>query len=60
MVTEEHNKIPLHELIEGKVKKTTFDLVKHRAMGIDKIPMEFFQVWHEVRNDIKNLLQETF
>jgi hypothetical protein len=28
-------------------------------MGVEKIPMEFFQeAWHEIRNDNKNLLQE--
>lgn len=61
VIIEKHNRILLHELIEGEVRKTTFDLAKHKAMGVDKIPLEFFQeAWHEVRNDIKSLLQETF
>ncbi len=43
------------------MRKVTFDLTKHKAMGVDRILMEFFQeTWLKVGNDIKNLLQETF
>jgi hypothetical protein len=43
------------------VRKTTFDLAKHKATRVNGILVEFFQeAWREVRNDINNLLQETF
>jgi hypothetical protein len=61
MVIEKHNKILLQQFIGGEVKKTTSDLAKHKATRVDGILVEFFQeAWCEVRDDIKNLLQETF
>jgi hypothetical protein len=33
--------------------KTTFDLLKHKAISIDGIPMEFFQeAWFDIRDDV--------
>jgi hypothetical protein len=33
------------------------DFPKHKALGVDGIPMEFFhEMWQEVGMDIKNLL----
>ncbi len=53
MVIEEQNKTLLQELIDGKMKKIILDLVKHKAVGVNRIPMEFFQeAWPKVGNDI--------
>jgi hypothetical protein len=58
---EEQKKILLHEFIKRKVCKATFALPKHKAQGVDGIPMEFFhELWLEVGKDMINLFQETF
>jgi hypothetical protein len=37
------------------------DLPKHKALGVDGIPMEFFhEMWQEVGEDIKNLCKRHF
>jgi len=41
--------------------KATMDLPKHKALGVDGIPMEFFhEMWQGVGKDIKNLCKRHF
>jgi hypothetical protein len=57
-VIEEQKKILLHEFIKRKVCKATFSLPKHKAQGVDGIPMELFhELWLEVGKDMINLFQ---
>jgi len=43
------------------VHRAIINLPKHKALGVDGIPMEFFhEMWQEIGKDIKNLLHETF
>ncbi len=51
----------IQELNEVEVHKATFDLPKHKVLGVDGIPMEFFhELWPEVSEDMTNLLYKTF
>ncbi len=61
MVIEEQNKTLLKELTNGKVKKTTLDLAKHKVTRVNGIPIEFFQeAWPKIGNDIKNLPKRAY
>ncbi len=43
------------------MKKIILDLVKHKAVGVNRIPMEFFQeAWPKVGNDIWNLQKKAY
>lgn len=58
---KEQKRILLHEFIKRKVCKVTFALPKHKAQGVDGIPMEFFhELWPKVGKDMIKLFQETF
>jgi hypothetical protein len=51
----------LKEFSNVEVHRATMDLPKHRAPRVDGIPMELFhEMWQDVGEDIKNLLQEIF
>jgi hypothetical protein len=48
----------LQQFSNIEMHRATMDLPKHKAPGVDGIPMEFFhEVWQEVGKDIKILLQ---
>jgi hypothetical protein len=52
----EQKRILLHEFIKIEVCKVTFVLSKHKAQGMDDIPMEFFhELWLEVGKNMTNL-----
>jgi len=53
---EEQKRILLYEFIKIEVCKVTFVLPKHKAQGMDGIPMEFFHdLWLEVGKNMTNL-----
>jgi hypothetical protein len=61
VVTKKQNRILLQQFTNGKMRKTTLDLAKHKATGVNGIPMEFFQeAWPKVGNDIINLPKRAY
>jgi hypothetical protein len=51
----------LKELSNIEMDRATMDLPNHRTPRVDGIPMELFhEMWQEVGEDIKNLLQKIF